>query len=261
MEMPHYKAVHSVYEHYFDFPFPSISWTIWVVWKLSWFIGSPDCSLECVLLDFLLSLSSQLIWLSDTNKGHWGGCLSINSRKVFGHWTVIEFPFPSGIRMFSSDGNYFHEFDSGAERGDQDAVAAPHLMSSGHFPLCCCSSQASPGAHHEWCPFPGGWGLPFSSSTASTVSPKETRVLWVTHAVLMSWILPRVFASTWPPIHNMQSLELNLPFLAGSLSYFCRILELRWPRTWSHFSSCLLPQLLPLFRLTFDCHMHTYVLI
>lgn len=36
---------------------------------------------------------------------------------------------------------------------------------------------------------------------------------------LLPWILPAVFASTWPPTHNMQSLKQKLPF-------FCHFSEL-----------------------------------
>ena len=50
------------------------------------------------------------------------------------------------------------------------------------FLACCPSSQTPPGAHHEWCPFLGGWGLPFSVSAATTPFSLVGKKFWESHA-------------------------------------------------------------------------------
>ncbi|KAM7329120.1 hypothetical protein ACRRTK_010733 [Alexandromys fortis] len=50
------------------------------------------------------------------------------------------------------------------------------LLYYGRFILCCPSSQAPPRAHREGAPFLED-GVPFSASTATTLSPNSARVL------------------------------------------------------------------------------------
>lgn len=44
-------------------------------------------------------------------------------------------------------------------------------------PLPTGSPSPPPGAHHEWCPLPRGWGFPLPSPPATTSSPKLAGVL------------------------------------------------------------------------------------